>query len=331
MQSRLTINIQVSYVSNWQHTLDFLRKLNPFAVVACIDNMSNIGRIDEIATNLPDAKIIGRFIFNGDGGMHLKPQAPGDNRQYIVSPTDALNAWGALGKGKNRMLYFANEPQVTGAAVDNIARHVAHTSETIQLATQRGIALVIGNYGIGQHLTPAFDAVLHLLSVHSDIHALGIHCYAPADLTEGLDTIGERCRVLGIKMPKTHITEFGYDASNGSDPLNGYKSRNISGIQYATWQKNCIQNVYSYYLNNGILQSVATFTWGNDASWKAFNVETDIDWQATILDYATKGLLDISPTPPPPVVTPPPATSILVPISTLVSLRDTIDGLLKGK
>jgi hypothetical protein len=74
-----------------------------------------------------------------------------------------------------------------------------------------------------------------------------------------------------------------------------------------------IKNVYSPYILDDVLQSVAVFCWGNDVSWKAFNVENDLEWQSAILEAKEKGLLSIGtstpiPLPPPkPVVVPAPA------------------------
>lgn len=299
-QSRLTLNIQCQYVADWGKTLDFLRKLDPIAVVACIDNMNALNRVLEIQQALPLAKIIGRFVFPSDGAMHLKPQAAGDTRQWIVSPGDALNAWGELGT-HGRTLYLLNEPLANGAIQEDIGRLVQWMIETIGLATSRGISLCCANFGVGHPaLLPSgeydarFDDVLTILSKQRDLHSLGIHVYQPADTFTRLDGIIKRCKALGIKPPRIHITEAGFDAGSGGDSLNGYKSRGYSGSQFAAFQVDKIKNVYSPYIADDNLQSVATFCWGNDASWKNFNVETDPDWQTTILDAQSKGLLSVT-------------------------------------
>jgi len=296
-QSRQTINIQCQYVADWGKTLDFLRKLDPVAVVACIDSMNAKNRVFELQQALPNTRVIGRFVFGNDGGMHLKPLAAGDNREYVVSPTDALNAWGELGKD-GRTLYLLNEPQANGALQDDISRLVRWMLEALNIATERGISLCIANFGVGHpalmgngEYDARFDDVLNMLSKRRDTHSLGMHVYQPADTFTRLDGLIKRCKSLGITPPRVHITEAGFDAASGGDALNGYKSRGYSGSQFAAFQIDKLKNVYSAYIVDDVLQSVATFCWGNDASWKAFNVENDTDWQSTILTAKDAGNL----------------------------------------
>jgi len=297
--SRLTLNIQCSYVQDWGRTLEFARKLDPVAIIACIDNMSAKNRVIELQQALPHAQVIGRYIFPQDGGMHLKPQAVGDTRQWIVSPEDALNTWGELGKD-GRMLYLLNEPLVNGASDGDMARLSSWLIEAITLASERNIKLLVGNFGVGHpalasnnEYDPRLDDVLKAITAHRDNVALGIHLYAPADTYTRIDGLIKRCKTLAIEPPKIHVSEFGFDAGSGGDALNGYKSRGISGVQFATWATDKIKNVYNHYFADDILQSVAVFCWGSEASWKPFNVETDLAWQATILDAASKGLLSV--------------------------------------
>lgn len=296
-QSRLTINLQCQYVRDWGATLDFLRKLQPVAVIACIDNMDARNRVYEVQQALPNALTIGRFIYSNDGGMHTKPQT--NNDEYVVSPVNALNVWGELGKD-GRMLYLMNEPMLNGANDENMARLSRWLVESIQIASERGIRLLVGNFGVGHPALSGYgeydqrlDDVLRAISAHRDTVALGIHLYAPADTYTRIDGLIKRCKTLGIDVPHVHIGEFGFDAGSGGDPLSGYKSRGISGAQFATWCVDKVKNVYNQYITDDIVQSVAVFCWGNEASWKPFNVETDADWQATILDAASKGLLSV--------------------------------------
>jgi len=338
-QSRLTINVQCSYVADWGKTLDFLRQLNPVAVVACIDNMSAKNRIDELKRELPNTQVIARCIIivhdNGvqkelDGGMHLAPQAPGDTNHYVVSPDNFLNTYHELGEN-GLILSYMNEPMIAGATDMVIDRQVAHILETVEKATTRGISLCVGNWGVGHYLTPAFDNVLRLMSKYRDKHTLGIHLYAPIDTLTALTMVTSRCTTLGIKPPRIHVSEYGYDSSSPTDQLNGYKSRGYTGLQFATWQKVAINNVYKYLFVDDILQSVATFTWGNEVSWKNFNVETDADWQKEILDFAQRGALtvDKSPTPAPipapvPVPVPEPPKPPAPPAEKMITLPASI-------
>ena len=313
-QSRLTVNVQASYAADFGKLLSFLKSLDPVAVVVCIDNMSAINRVKEIQQALPAAKIIGRYVFEQDGGMHLQPQAAGDMRKYIVSPLDAINAWQELGR-EGRMLYLLNEPQANGASQENIKRLSDWMLEAIKIASERGISLVLGNFGVGHpallgngEYDARFDDVLTALSKNRDTVALGMHVYQPADTFTRLDGMVKRCKMLGIKPPRVHITEAGFDAGSADDMLNGYKSRGFSGAQFAGFLIDKLKNVYSPYIADDVLQSIAVFCWGNEASWKNFNVENDIDWQSTVLDAATKGTLSMATKPLPPMYTVDPVT-----------------------
>lgn len=299
MTSRLTVNVQCQYVADWAKTRAFLRSLQPTAMVACIDNMSALNRVLVLQADNPQATVIGRYVFAQDGGMHTKPQAAGDTREYVVSPSDALNAWGELGKA-GRMLYLANEPQANGASADDIARLSKWTIEAINLATERGISLCVLNFGVGHpaltgfgEYDPRFDDVLTLLSKHREQHALGMHVYQPADTFTRLDGLLKNCKRLGITPPRVHITEAGFDAGGNGDLLNGYRSRGYSGEQFGGFMIDKVRNVYAPYFTDDVLQSVAVFCWGNDASWRNFNVENDEGFKSTVLTAATKGLLDV--------------------------------------
>lgn len=302
-QSRLTINCLPQYTADIGKLLRFLRSLDPVTVVCGIDSMNAADRIYEIQAALPNTKVIGRFIFNGDGGMHLKPQAVGDNRKYIVSPLDALDevkGWGKLGKD-GRMLYLLNEPMLNGASDADVARLSTWMIEAMSLATQRGISLCIGNFGVGHpalnangEYDPRLDDVLIALSAAREQHTLGIHVYQPADVTTRLEGMVKRCKTLGIPYCRVHITEAGFDVSAGSGALNGYRSRGYSGSQFAAFQIDKMENAYGSYIEGDVLQSVATFVWGGEASWHNFNVEPDTDWQAAILDAESKGLLSVT-------------------------------------
>lgn len=307
-QSRLSINVNCSYVRDWNKTLDFLRRLDPVAVVAVIDNLSNRNRILEIQHALPYAKVIARCIIvvknpDGsdkelDGGMHLAPQAPGDKNHYIVSPANFLNTWGMLGQGGLSLSYM-NEPMIAKAQPGDITRQVEHILETISLATEKGISLVIGNWGVGHQLNEQFDDVINAVGNQRDLHSLGCHAYAPVDLTKCIDVVLARCKARNLAKPRIYITEFGWDTSEPGDPLNGYKSRNFTGVSFANWEIDKFQSIYASYVEDGDLEAIATFGWGYVARFPSFDVETDTDWQTTILDGASKGMLSVMVTTPP--------------------------------
>lgn len=322
-QSRLTINCLPQYATDMGKLLDFLHKLDPVAVVVVIDNMSAKGLVQQIQAAVPKARVIARCIIvvhDGgvqkelDGGMHLAPQAPGDTNHYIVSPDNFLNTWHELGENGLILSYF-NEPTIAKASDGDIARQVAHMVETITKATTRSISLCVGNWGAGHFLTPAFDDVLRLLSQYRQ-HALGIHVYSPIDSTKALDTIVNRCADLSIPVPNIHITEFGFDSANGSK-ANGYKSQGYNGGDFAVWETQKLTVDYrGYFMGHG-LQSVATFVWGGEASWKSYNVENDTQWQNVILSNQAK--LSIYPVIAPPV-TPPTVPSVTISLNLLNSV-----------
>lgn len=300
MTSRLTVNVQCQYVADWAKTLAFLRALQPTAVVACIDSMNALNRVLELQQALPNTKVIGRYVFANDGAMHMKPQAAGDTRKYIVSPQDAINAWGDLGKD-GRMLYLLNEPMANGAPQEDIARLSAWCVAAIEYAASKNVSLCLLNFGVGHpalvgtnsEYDMRFDDVLKALSAHRDTMALGMHIYQPADTFTRLDGLVKRCKWLGITPPRVHITEAGFDAGSGGDALSGYRSRGYTGEQFAAFMIDKTRNVYSPYITDDIVQSVAVFCWGNEASWKAFNVENDDGFKSTVRAAAAKGLLDV--------------------------------------
>lgn len=296
-QSRLTLNLKCNRVADWGKTRAFIKRLNPVSVVACIDSMNDRNRILELQQDNPQTKVIARMILEQhDGAMHLAPQTSTD--RYVVSPGNFLNSFGELGKN-GLTLYCLNEPSGE-VDQDTIGRLVQWTIETINLANQRGISLCVLNWGVGHprlinndtEWDARFDDVLALLSKHRNTHYLGMHLYSPADTFRRLDAMLARCKKIngGIIPPRVVITEFGFDTHGGS-AQNGYKTRGLTGEQYAAWQIDHIRNVYSPYIQRDELHSVATFIWGDSVSWQAFDVETDTGWQDAILQAKDAGKL----------------------------------------
>lgn len=326
MQSRLTLNVNVQYVKDWGATLRFLRALNPITVIAVIDTLSAKPRVLELKAALPNTKIIVRCIIvvhDGgvqkelDGSMHLAPQGAGDTNEWLVSPENFLGTYGELGQGGLSLSYF-NEPMIAKAQPADITRQVRHMLKTIDLAAQKNISLVVGNWGIGHELTEDFDDVIDMVGKHSDLHMLGVHAYAPMDLTKCLTAIIARCNARPLAKPRIGITEFGWDTTGPGDKLNGYKSQPSvnTGYKFANWEIDTFENTYLPYVEGGWLEFIATFGWGYAASFPNDDVETDTDWQTAILNAATNGDLSVTTTQPttPPhpvtVITPPPYKGI---------------------
>lgn len=327
-QSRITVNLKCNQVADWGACIALLKRLDPVFVVACIDNKSDSSRIYELQKELPNTKIIARYIIivknsDGseselDGGMHLAPKAVGDTRRYVVSPGDFLNTWGYLGQD-GRSLYTINEPQATDASEDDIQRLVQWSIEVIGLATARGISLTWGNFGVGNPMLLSngqydarFDDVLTVLSKQRELHSLGMHCYMPVDIDGRLNGMIARCKAINITPPRTYITEFNYDAAFQGDPLSGHLSRGYTGDQFANREIDVLRNVYQPYISEGNLEGFATFEYAAlDARFaKAFNVDSDKSWQDTILTAKDAGKLTIDKKTTKPAVTIPAALGI---------------------
>lgn len=309
MQSPLSINVKPWSVKDWPSCLKFLKQLNPSVVVVAVDQMDHFNRVLETQDALPTTKIIARFIDEEhDGSLHLKPQASGDNRKYIVSPVDFLNTYGVFGKN-GRSLYYFNEPsgEVNG---DDITRLVSHCIETMDLAAtpERDISLTILNWSVGHPLLTAdgleldkrLDPILFKLNQHRERHLYGLHLYAPADLQGRLNALKRTCDRLKISLPRIVVTEFGFDKS-ANDGKNGFKTRGYDGQSFAEWQVAQLRNIYKPWVESGDLLGLTTFIYGDDASWKNFNVETgnagevSTAWRDAILNAKQMGLLDMQP------------------------------------
>lgn len=313
MTSPLGFNVALVKLHDYPRFLDRMRKLQPSAITACIDSDNDIDKVLKLRGDLPDVKIVGRVVHPVDGAFHLKPKAIGDNRQYVASPADVLNRWGALGKNGG-ILYLANEPGTDNK--DDVARLVMWMVECIQLATGSGISLCIGNFSTG---TPGmndgewdsrFDPVLKALS-GSDMHYLGVHEYRP-NPGRILRFVGaiERAKTLGIKPPRFLITEAGWDRDvNSTEPSNlrGYKSRAISGDAFAQQYINLCERDYRPYIDAGILLAVCIFCYGNTGGWEDFDVEEDTGFWDRLAKWNYRPAL------PPPVTATPAPTFISPP------------------
>jgi len=289
--NKIGVNILLSHVKDYNRLLSRLRTLKPSAVVATVDGKNDIPRVTALRAARPDTLVIGRVYYEQDGAMHTKPQATGDNNYWVVSPENALNEWGELGRNGG-VLYLANEP---GTNPENILRLMDWTCQVIELAHQRGIRLCVMNLSVG---TPriedgwgvykrdtgevTLDPVLRLLAQYREM-MLGLHEYLPGDKRVGrLDYLYSRCRALNIQVPNICITEFGYDALDGADPKNGYKSRDISGQEYAKTLLGVYQAVYAPHPE---IIGATVFCAGDNGSWRAFDTEQDSGfWDELIRD-----------------------------------------------
>lgn len=305
--SPLSINCKPYSVKDWPGCVSFLKQLDPTAVVVAIDQHDHFNRVLEVQQSLPGAKVIARFIDEiHDGAMHLQPQTTSD--KYIVSPKNQLDRIRSYGVN-GRIAYFGNEPD-TKAPIDDLERLANHTCEAMDLAATRDydMSLCVLNLGIGHprpvdgYLPTWMHSILVTLNRHHNRHLLGIHVYLPMDILEFLKALKRTCTErLHIPIPRCVITEFGFD-SDGTNDLNGFKSRNITAENFARWCVDTCQDEFRPWLESGDLLGICTFIYGDDASWFNYNVETSTNkgevssaWRDTILKAKEAGELDIKP------------------------------------
>jgi len=325
MQSPLTINTKPFNVKDWPNARKFLRDLNPTTVTVCVDQQDHFKYIQEVQADLPNAKIVARFIDEiHDGSMHMKPQT--NNDKYIVSPANQLNRIRRYGQN-GLSAYFGNEPS-TKAPIDDLIRLADHIIEAMDLAATRDydMSLTVGNFGIGHpqpidgYLPTWMHPMLVKLNGHRGRHFYGLHTYLPMDILEHLKALKKTCdERLKIPMPRCIITEFAYD-NEGTDGRSGFKSRGISAETFAAKCASVIQNEFKPWIESGVLLGVCTFIYGDDTSWHSFNVETSNNvgevstaWRDGILEAKRMGKLDVKPVTAPPVVIKPP-----IPVSDIV-------------
>lgn len=305
MASPLSINVKPFYCKDWEACLNWLKLLDPVVLVVCVDQVDHFHYIQEAQAALSNTKIVARFIDQiHDGGMHLAPQAPNDTRKYIVSPTDQLNRTREYGRN-GLIAYYFNEPD-TKASLDDLNSLADHTITAMDLAASRefDMALCVCNFGIGHpkpengYLPTWMHPILTKLNEHHNRHYYGLHAYLPMDILEHLKALKKTCERLKIPMPRCIITEFGFD-NDGTNSLNGFKSRGITAENFATWCVDVCQDDFRSYLESGTLLGICTFIYGDDASWKNYNVETGMNgevstaWRDTVLTAKRAGDLDM--------------------------------------
>lgn len=285
--SPLGLNVARAYLKNYGQFLVNVRSAPkpPAVITACIDSNNDIPLLKQMARDLPHTKIVGRVVVKDtDGKFHLKPEAVGDNREWIASTEDFLNTWRALGRD-GMSLYCLNEPGTYYDAskpdeVERINRLVKWTCNVLTDAATENTSLTVLNMGTGHppldndQWDMRLDPILRRLSLYRDIHFLGLHEYLPEQ-----DRIGRflamirRCQTLGIEPPRVIFTEGGYDSDKGD--RNGYKDRKVPGEIYFDVLTGLIERVYRPYIDAGIILGYDVFACGDSGGWKQYDVEDD--------------------------------------------------------
>lgn len=293
---------------DWGKTLQYWSDIQPSVAVVTLNNLNDAGRIFEAQQRLKGTLVIARYIISVnqnnqtielDGGLHTEPKAENDPNYYLVSPENTLNLLKPLARD-GAVLYWANEPSGEEDAL-TIARLVEHTVEGIQLADEQGLSLCLLNWGVGHpllaknnsELDPRLDDILLAINEAKGKHYWGLHMYAPADTLLRLVALEGSCTRLGIPLPRTIITEFGFDTHNGSRE-SGYKSREMSGLQLADYTIEVVKNKYRRYVENGTLMGLAAFCEGGDPRWASFNFGNDPGYKDRIKEAAKNGELSFT-------------------------------------
>ncbi len=313
MASKIGVNILLDHVRDYPRLLAHLKAVQPSMIVATLDNAGENGkelaRVAALRRELPHTTVIGRVYYAQDGGMHTKPKAEGDTNFYVVSPQNAINAWGDLGRNGG-VLYVTNEP---GTDIDDAAmtRLVNWTREAILYANTQGVRLCVLNLATGHpklvngEWDKRFDPILELLSIHRQ-HMVGLHEYKPdAGQIGRVHSLIGRCVTKGIPVPQIAITEAGWDKGGVDPKVNGYRSRGISGEAFARQMADVWKGTYAAHPE---IIGMAVFCYGDNGSWSAFNVEGDSAFFDELLRNPTPTPLPAPipvPVPLPPIVTPP--------------------------
>lgn len=298
IQSPLSFNAFLPKIHNYPRFIKRMQKLNPRALVALVDSDNDIPMIERLKGDLPNTKIVGRVVVEDtDGKFHQKPQAQGDTRDWVASPSDFMNRWGRLGRS-GRTLYALNEPGTAYEAtkadeVANIERLVKWTCQTLQMGTLSDTSVCALNMGTGQpglvngEWDPIFDPILKLPPGTWDRHLIGLHEYLPKPgRILRLKALVKRCETLKVQPPKLLITEAGWDFDpNSGEPTwyNGYRSRSRSGEIFFNDMRTLIEVDYRPYIDAGILLAVCVFCYGCSSSrWNAYDVEEDDGFWACV-------------------------------------------------
>lgn len=304
MISRIGANVQANAVDDWGKTLDYWSALNPSTMVITINSLNDKNRIFEAQQRLPNTLVVARYVLivnseEFDGKLHTKPEAVGDTNYYLVSPEHYMNLIEPLAS-QGSVLYWGNEPSGEVGEI-TFDRLIKHTVEGIALAEERKHSLCVFNWGVGHptltpsgdQLDPRIKPVIQAIADAKQRHYYGMHLYAPADTHVRLEALENSCKEWQLPMPPVIVTEHGFDAGYGGDPLNGYKSRGMSGEAFARWQVEAVKGTYRRFIEEGKLVGLTTFSWGGNPRWKQFNVEPDSGYKDAIETAFQQGELNL--------------------------------------
>lgn len=285
------VNAAITYIHDFPRFVRRMKKLNPRTLTARIDNWNDAPKIEALRGELPNTTIIGRYVIEKtDGEFHTQPKAEKDaGKEWVASPMNCLNSWGRLGK-QGGMLYLANEP---GTAHDpnstddqmNLDRLVRWTVEALTMATFSETSLAVLGLGTGQPVLvngewdSVFDPILQMPPGTWQRHAINLHEYLPRP-GRVLRFAGLFARAKTLHAPKQRIvlTEAGWDRDQNAredSKLRGYKSRDISGGDFARQTIYVVENDYRPYIDDGSLMGVDGFCYGNSGGWEDMNFEDD--------------------------------------------------------
>ena len=175
-------------------------------------------------------------------------------------------------------------------------------AKIMDLCGLQGWKVAVGRFATGN---PEPNQVLHLDSMLKALHRHGnLHTLSPNEYqsqkslpgptgghTRRLDVMLRRSDELGLRHPDTSVGEWAlaYESSPGYlDPGKSYRTAGWGGRKYAQALIDLYRNSYQAA---GI--PVAIYCWGDSlgGEWKDFRVDTDYDFQQTILEAADNGLL----------------------------------------
>jgi len=288
-------NAALRYLDAYNAHVTYWREVSPAYLLAYVDKPEHTPFIEQYAASFPDSMVVARIHHDLEGGFHLKPTGPGDNRHYISSPEEYHGAYGFLGRISNVILNIMNEP--SGYEDDAIIdRLVAWMLEYIPLAVASKTKSVLFNWGdrqprmFGGMMDARFGGILKLAAFYPELFYIGFHLYGPDDITEHLESYVQLCKTLEIKPLRVIGTEFGFDKTNGN--ASGYKSRGYSGGAFAAWQISQVQHDLSPYIKSGVLVGLNIFQEGNSGGWDSFDYENDEAFKKEIKRAALAGELE---------------------------------------
>lgn len=334
-QSRISVNVHAQNIPNRGKFFQFLRELNPVAVVV----LDEPGVALDIADKLPECQVI--FRFNGDGGdgdLHrrYKPE------EWLAKITDKVRG------DKRIILHTTNEPALDKALID---WHVA----LIEAANAQGWRLCVLNLATGNPEPEKRDKegkiiresqwetakpLLELLAEHRQ-HVLGLHEYAGGVITSGL--IGgdpkfiapgewpaivpftryhcgrnrflvEYCERHNLKPPRIILTEHGFDDTsdikpwleslNKTPPYTGIRGWRSLAKQWASWWPMWgAEKAYAEQLmwadralyQGTPVEAQCIFSYGDSGGWQQFDIAGADELQKLLIAYA-KESSDVYPT-----------------------------------